>query len=95
MSEIPEQYRSQTEEQFFAHLCEELNEAATACAKALRFGALSVNPELPPSEQESNFVWLRREMKDVFRAYAALGQFLADEGHLESGELIGDMIEVR
>jgi len=73
MSEpIPEAYRSKTPEQAMAHLVEELAEAMTAAAKCLRFGFDSVNPELPPAEQETNAVWLRREMKDVYRAYEAL-----------------------
>lgn len=91
MSAIPEQYRSKTPEQAVAHLLEELSEAATAAAKGLRFGLLSVNPELPLADQESNFVWLRREMSDVARAYRALGKLLENEG-LEPGELEQDLL---
>ncbi|MGI9485441.1 MAG: hypothetical protein ACR2RF_06075 [Geminicoccaceae bacterium] len=74
---IPEQYRSKTPEQAMAHLAEELAEALTAAAKCLRFGPESVNPELPPAEQETNFVWLDREMKDVQRAWAVVVNFAA------------------
>lgn len=93
MTPIPEQYRSKTEEQAIAHLCEELNEAATACAKCLRFGSESVNPELPPHARESNFVWLRREMRDVIRAYTALNELIAEQGLLEPNELIAELVE--
>lgn len=85
---ISEQYRSKSVEQAIAHLVEELTEAATAGAKCLRFGPTSVNPELPTCDQETNFVWLCREMVDVVRTYRELDRLCADEGHLELGELI-------
>ena len=44
---------------------EELGELQAALGKSLRWGWESVNPELPRSEQESNLLWVRREMKDV------------------------------
>ena len=91
MNDIPQRYRSKSVEQGVAHLVEELTEAATAAAKGLRFGLTSVNPELPPAEQESNFLWLRREMADVARAYKALDDLCAEEGRLEPGELIADL----
>ena len=47
---------------------EELGELQAALGKSLRWGWESVNPELPHSEQESNLLWVRREMKDVRRA---------------------------
>ena len=91
MVHIRPEYQSKTVEQAVAHLAEELNEAATACAKGLRFGLQSVNPELPPSERESNFLWMRREIKDVVGAYRALDALCAREGFLEPGELSEDL----
>ena len=91
MAHIKPEYQSKTVEQAIAHLAEELNEAATACAKGLRFGLQSVNPELPPSEQENNFLWMRREIKDVVRAYVAVDALCAAEGYLEPGELTEDL----
>jgi hypothetical protein len=44
---------------------EELGELQAALGKTLRWGWRSINPELPPAEQESNFLWVKREMKDV------------------------------
>ncbi len=75
MDEIPEQYRSKSPEQAMAHLAEELAEALTAAAKCLRFGSECVNPELPPEEQETNFEWLDREMRDVRRAWDVVLEF--------------------
>lgn len=75
MSGIPEAYRSKTQRQALAHLAEELAEAMTAAAKALRFGPECVNPELPPDQQETNAEWLDREMQDVARAWEALRRF--------------------
>ena len=91
MGDVPEQYRSKSVEQAVAHLAEELAEATQAAAKGLRFGLTSVNPELAPAEQESNFLWLRREMGDVARAYKALDDLCAEDGRLEPGELIADL----
>ena len=44
---------------------EELGELQAALGKTLRWGWLSVNPELPPSERETNLDWVRREIADV------------------------------
>lgn len=84
-------YESETVEQSLAHLAEELAEAMQAVAKSLRFGPLSVNPELL-GQQETNFVWMRREMVDIAQAYRALDTILATEGHIEEGELTGELI---
>ena len=91
MNDIPQKYRSVSVEQAVAHLAEELAEAMQAAAKGLRFGLTSVNPELPPNEQESNFLWLRREMADVARAYKAVDDLCAEDGNLEPGELMADL----
>lgn len=78
---IPERYRSKTPEQALAHLAEELSEAGAAVAKCLRFGIDSVNRELPKHKQESNGVWVRREMADVSRAYEALKDKCCTSGY--------------
>lgn len=44
---------------------EECGELCAALGKSLRWGWDSVNPELPPSEQETNQVWVRREIADL------------------------------
>ncbi len=91
MAHIKEAYRSETVEQAVAHLAEELSEATTAAAKGLRFGLTSVNPELPPAEQESNFVWLRREIVDVVWAYKELEGQCVEAGNVEPGELMDQL----
>jgi hypothetical protein len=55
----------------FFHLIEELGELQAAIGKTLRWGIFSVNPELPEGEQESNGLWVLREMDDVLSALAA------------------------
>ena len=91
MVQINPRYASTTIEQAVAHLAEELNEAATACAKSLRFGLEMVNPELAPQDQETNLVWLRREMRDVRASYKRLGELLHLHGWGEAGELLTDL----
>lgn len=49
-------------------LIEECGELQAALGKLLRWGPLSVNPELPPHEQETNIDWVRREIQDVLGA---------------------------
>ena len=44
---------------------EELGELQAALGKTLRWGWLSVNPELPQGERETNLDWVRREIADV------------------------------
>lgn len=44
---------------------EELGELQAALGKTLRWGWSSVNPELPPREQEPNASWVQREIADV------------------------------
>lgn len=62
-----------------AHAIEECGEFVAAAGKTLRWGPMSVNPELPPCDQESNLVWLRREMKDVTDAMSRLEQAMERE----------------
>ena len=47
------------------HAIEEAGEFLAAAGKTVRWGRNSVNPELPPSEQETNEAWLLREMGDL------------------------------
>ena len=47
------------------HLIEECGEVQAAAGKILRWGWYSVNPELPPEEQEKNIDWLEREITDL------------------------------
>ena len=56
---------------------EECGELQAALGKTLRWGWHSVNPELPPAEQETNLVWVRREMEDVRLALQRLEAELA------------------
>lgn len=48
-----------------SHAIEECGEFLAAAGKTQRWGRHSVNPELPRGDQETNIVWLRREMKDL------------------------------
>ena len=61
-----------------AHAIEEAGEFLAAAGKTQRWGRQSVNPELPPTEQETNEAWLLREMDDLRgaldRLHAALSQ---------------------
>jgi hypothetical protein len=47
------------------HAAEECCELGAALMKAARWGLNSVNPLLPPEQQETNRDWIFREMKDV------------------------------
>jgi hypothetical protein len=51
-----------------AHVIEECGELIQACAKAQRWGFLSVNQELPKAEQKTNLAWMREEWNDVWNA---------------------------
>jgi hypothetical protein len=44
---------------------EELGELGAALGKTIRWGWLSYNPELAPHAQETNLVWVKREISDV------------------------------
>ena len=65
---------SQTEA--LSYLIEEMGEAIAAAGKTHRWGANSVNSELPVKEQETNADWLKRELKDVEAAIALMRMFL-------------------
>jgi hypothetical protein len=55
-----------------SHFIEEAGEALAAAGKTQRWGPWSVNPTLPPHQQETNFAWLERELKDVEAAIQRL-----------------------
>ena len=59
------EYEPKTREQFFGYLIEECGEVMHAAGKTLRWGERSVNPEIPPSQRETNLVWLKRELADL------------------------------
>lgn len=44
---------------------EEAGELMAALGKTIRWGWYSVNPELPRAQQETNLVWVKREMADL------------------------------
>lgn len=61
-------YEPKTWEQKLGYLVEEAGEVLAAAGKTLRWGPRSVNPELPPEQQEENAIWLWRELRDLKRA---------------------------
>lgn len=62
-----------------AHSIEEAGEFCAAAGKTLRWGPASVNPELPAAEQETNAVWLRRELSDLRGALDRLEAAMDEE----------------
>ena len=64
------QYEPKTLQQKLGYLVEECGEVLAAVGKAIRWGLHSVNPELPPDEQETNATWILRELDDLKRAVA-------------------------
>jgi hypothetical protein len=60
-------------------LIEEMGELNAALGKAGRHGMLSVNPDLPVEQQETNAAWILREMDDVIAAVAACRPDVEDE----------------
>jgi len=65
------QYVPKDRNQRLFKLVEELGELQAALGKAGRWGMLSVNPELPVEQQETNAAWILREMDDVQDAIKA------------------------
>lgn len=70
------EYEPKTREQFFGYLIEECGEVLHAAGKTLRWGELSVNPELPPHSRVTNLAWLRAEMSDLRGALDRMDAFL-------------------
>lgn len=66
-------------EKRLSHVIEEAGEVLVAAGKIQRFGFLSVNPLLPPEQQETNVDWLRREMADLRLALDRLEEALQNE----------------
>lgn len=62
-----------------SHAIEECGEFLAAAGKTQRWGTMSVNPLLPTGEQETNIIWLRREMQDVFEAMDRLARAISIE----------------
>ncbi len=69
-----------------AHSVEEIGEVLTAfgnflsaAGKTQRWGLESVNPLLPPEQQETNRDWLIREMADLRGALDRLDNALAEQ----------------
>jgi hypothetical protein len=61
---------------------EECGELLAALGKSLRWGWLSVNPDLPIKEQETNVEWIKREMADVRHALDNLEKEMQTEARL-------------
>jgi len=78
------QYEPKTITQALGYLVEEAGEVQAAVGKSIRWGLDSVNPELPPAEQEANGYWILRELRDLEGAIKRARRFLADE---EFGEM--------
>lgn len=70
------EYEPKTAEQRLGYLVEECGEVLAAAGKSLRWGLLSVNPEIPTSEQETNAEWLARELDDLEAAIARVREVL-------------------
>lgn len=63
-------------EKRLSHLIEECGEVLAAAGKTQRWGLYSVNPLLPPEQQETNKTWLEREMADLELAIDRLKECL-------------------
>lgn len=64
-----------------AHLVEECGELLAAAGKTQRWGPWSTNPLKRPGDEnfeETNFEWLKREMKGVMEAIARLEATMRD-----------------
>lgn len=72
------QYEPKSIQQALGYLVEEAGEVQAAVGKSLRWGLDSVNPELPPSQQERNGFWILRELRDLEGAIKRVRAFLAD-----------------
>ena len=59
------QYEPTTTAEKLGYLVEECGEVLAAVGKTQRWGLESVNPELRPEQQETNRVWVLRELRDL------------------------------
>jgi hypothetical protein len=64
-----------------SHAIEECGEFLAAAGKLQRWGAFSVNPELPREMQETNIDWLFREAMDVTEAIERLCESIRNGEH--------------
>lgn len=64
-----------------SHAIEECGEFLSAAGKLQRWGAFSVNPELPRDMQETNIDWLFRELIDVQEAMERLAESIRNGEH--------------
>ncbi len=78
------QYEPKTITQALGYLVEEAGEVQAAVGKSIRWGLDSVNPELPPEQQEANGYWILRELEDLVRAIDRARHFLATEGYSDA-----------
>lgn len=62
-----------------AHAIEECGEFLTAAGKTQRFGATSVNPEIPIADRETNIAWTKREIADLRGALDRLDAAIAND----------------
>ncbi len=65
-------------EKRLSHLIEECGEVLAAAGKTQRWGTHSVNPLLPPEQQEKNIDWLRRELTDLKQVISRLEDCITD-----------------
>ena len=72
------EYEPKTVEEKLGYLVEECGEVLAAVGKTQRWGLDSVNPELPPEEQEENRTWVLRELRDLTRAIRYVREALRD-----------------
>ena len=75
---MKKEYMPETEQQILGYLAEECGEVVAAVGKTIRWGMESVNPELPENQQEMNWQWIRREIKDLKRAIRLYEELLDD-----------------
>lgn len=62
-----------------SHAVEEAGEFLAAAGKTGRWGLDSVNPELPPEQQETNRDWMLREITDLHGALTRLAYAISEE----------------
>lgn len=62
-----------------SHAMEEAGEFVAAAGKTQRWGPMSVNPLLPPSDQITNLAWLCTEMDDLRQALDRLEAAIDEE----------------
>jgi NTP pyrophosphatase (non-canonical NTP hydrolase) len=70
------EYEPKTNMQRLGYLVEECGEVLQAVGKTIRWGLESVNPELPPEQQESNAAWILRELDDLQQAIYRVKQVI-------------------